>query len=109
MGNNKRFKKKTTPERSYPNTYDYDGRIEDEKDISFYLVQIDRKLAKESPIGTSVVLKENKNTIEVHSSKGRIGNVPISKINLVRMTSLQNGTVTNTSQNFDRIRVTLNM
>lgn len=109
MGNNKSFKKKTTPKRSYPNTYDYEGSATDEKEISFYLVQIDRVLAKTTMPGNTVELYEKNNRIEVHSQKGRIGNVPPSKIEMVKSIGILTGTITEISKDLDRIKITLKM
>lgn len=106
MGNTKHFKGKTTPKRSYPNGYEYEGGTIPEK-VTFFLVQIDRSNAKSSKPGDSINLIKS-NVLEVHSNKGRIGNVPPTKTEIVESSGLTNGTIVDISNNFDRIKIQLN-
>lgn len=113
MGNSKSPKQSGSPNRAFPNVSESspkkggNGSPEPES-VTFVLVKVDRQVAKKANPQTPVTTVAANKEIEVHTSDGRIGNVPLSRVQTVKESGLTAGFISNISGGGERIEVTLN-
>lgn len=113
MGNSKSPKQGGSPDRAFPNISEpktsQGGSGSPQPDtLTFVLVNVDRQVAKQASLNDPVTIVSANEEIEVHTSDGRIGNVPLSRVQRVKESKLSAGFISKISGGGERIEVTLN-
>jgi len=112
MGKSSSFKNSGSPNRAYPNEFEQkkssgESSTDQKSKLIISLVQINGQVVSKTNKSDSISFGDNGRLIEVHTSDGRIGNIPVHDIEEVRNFTYSQAYISGLQEGNYQVKITL--